>query len=311
MIAHGGRLAAARRRWPAAPAPFLDLSTGINPHPWPIPALPDAAFARLPEPEEVAALEAAAAHAYGVADPAMVAAAPGTQALIQLLPRLFPAAQVAVVGPTYAEHAHAWRQSGAEIAAGAATLVLCNPNNPDGRVRPAAEVLALPARRLIVDEAFADFAADGVSLAPHLPRPGVIVLRSFGKAYGLAGVRLGFALAAAEEAAAIRAALGPWAVSGPAIAIGCAALADSAWREAMGRQLAAEAASLDACLTAGGLRVRGGTTLFRLADSRRDDLADDLGRAGILVRAFADRPGTLRFGLPATPDGLARLAAAL
>lgn len=314
MIPHGGRLTQARAMFPDAPAPFLDLSTGISPHPYPWPELPPAAFTRLPEPEDVAALEAAAAAAYGVADPAMVAAAPGTQALIQMLPRLFPATRVAVVGPTYAEHARAWAESGAEIVAGDASApvrVLCNPNNPDGRRWSAETLLARDAGRLIVDEAFADFAPEGTSLAPYLPRPGVVVLRSFGKAYGLAGVRLGFALAAPVEAAAIRAALGPWAISGPAIAIGRAALADTAWRTAMHRRLESEATALDTCLAAAGLRVLGGTPLFRLAASDRADLPRQLARAGILVRGFPDRPGLIRFGLPGCDAALARLAAAL
>ena len=323
--AHGGRLAAARRMFPGAPEPFLDLSTGINPHPYPLPDLPEAAFTRLPEPEEAAALEAVAARAYGVADPALVVAAPGTQALIQLLPLLFAQRSVAVLGPTYAEHEAAWQRVGAQVTqaaslaelAAAPAAVLCNPNNPDGRRWPAEAVLAAaPRGLLVVDEAFADLEDDPpdgpLSLATLLPRPGVVVLRSFGKTYGLAGVRLGFALAAPAAAAILRAALGPWAVSGPAIAAGRAALADAAWRERMRALLAGEAAALDACLATAGLRVIGGTRLFRLA--AHDDAAvlfDRLGRAGILVRRFAARPTWLRFGLPGTPEAWARLRAAL
>ena len=324
-VAHGGRLAEARRRFPGAPAPFIDLSTGINPHAYALPELPPTAFTRLPEPEEIAALEAVAARAYGVADPSLVVAAPGTQALIQVLPRLFPLPAVAVLGPTYGEHAHAWRSAGARVipAASLAELatapgaVVCNPNNPDGRSWPASVLLAAaPRGLLVVDEAFADLADDPhggpLSLAPLLPRPGVVVLRSFGKAYGLAGVRLGFAVAAPEAAAALRAALGPWAVSGPAIAAGRAALADAPWRARMHRRLADEAAALDRCLAAAGLAVIGGTSLFRLAATARAAATfDRLGRAGILVRRFAEQPEWLRFGLPPTPDAWERLRAAL
>ena len=320
---HGGRLAAARRAFPGAPEPFLDLSTGINPHPYPLPELPSAAFTRLPEPEQVAALEAAAACAYGVADPAMVVAAPGTQALIQLLPRLLALPRVAVLAPGYAEHAHTWRAAGAvvtEVAtlaglAGAPGAVLCNPNNPDGRRWPAAAVrAALPQGLLVVDEAFVDLEpdADTLSLAPGFVPDGVVVLRSFGKTYGLAGLRLGFAVAAPARAAALRAALGPWAVSGPAIAAGGVALADPAWRTAMRTRLQQEAAALDACLRAAGLTVLGGTALFRLAAAAdAPALFSRLGRAGLLVRRFADRPEWLRFGLPGSPDAWMRLRAAL
>ncbi|MFC7608038.1 aminotransferase class I/II-fold pyridoxal phosphate-dependent enzyme [Teichococcus aestuarii] len=243
---HGGRLGAARRQFPGAPEPFLDLSTGINPIPWPVPPLPPEAFTRLPEPEAEAALRAVAAAAYGAADPAMVAAAPGTQLLIQLLPRLFPQPALRVLSPTYAEHAACWRAAGtavAEVASFAAldgpadgpgAALLCNPNNPDGRryapeeLRALADRMAARGGLLVVDEAFAELEPDTPGAAALLPHPALILLRSFGKSHGPAGVRLGFALAAPERAAAIRAALGPWAVSGPALAIGRAALADTA-----------------------------------------------------------------------------------
>jgi cobalamin biosynthetic protein CobC len=319
---HGGRLAAARRAFPSAPEPFFDLSTGINPYAFEVPALSPDAFRRLPEPEQVAALEQAAAAAYGVADPKLVIAAPGSQALIQFLPRLCPAPRVAVLGPSYAGHAAAWRAAGCVVheasrlgaLRGAAAAVVCNPNNPDGRRHPAAELLEL-ARTcglLIVDEAFVDLEDAGLSLAPFLPQAGVIVLRSFGKAYGLAGLRLGFALAGPDLGPALRAALGPWPVSGPAIVVGCAALADAGWRASAAKRAAAATARLDALLRAAGLDVVGGTALFRLVASNHAAAAfDRLGRAGILVRRFPEHPRWLRFGLPGSEPAWQRLAAAL
>ena len=328
---HGGRLAWARRQFAGAPEPFVDLSTGINPVPYPFESPPAEAYTRLPEPEEVQALQRVAARAYGVADPAMVAAAPGTQSLIQLLPRLRPLPAVAVLGPTYAEHAAAWAAAGAAVreVAEFARLgeapegwpvgaVLCNPNNPDGRRTPVPAVLGLAERLsargglVVVDEAFADLEGPGTSVAPLLPRPGLVVLRSFGKAYGLAGVRLGFALAAPELAGALREALGPWAVSGPALRIGLQALADRAWVAAAAERARAQAARLDAVLAGAGLRVPGGTVLFRLVEaSDARAVFDGLGRAGILVRRFADDPHRLRFGLPRDAEQMDRLARAL
>ncbi len=320
QIRHGGGLAAARRRYPQAPEPWIDLSTGINPVAYPLPPLPADAFTRLPEPEDIAALEAVAAAAYGVADPAMVAAAPGTQALIHLLPRLHPAGSVAVLGPTYAEHEAAWALGGAAVRMvtepePADVVVLCNPNNPDGRVHDPASLLVLAGRQaahgglLVVDEAFADL--ESRSIAPQLPLPGLVVLRSFGKTYGLAGVRLGFALAAPVLAGAIRTALGPWAVSGPALLAGRLALADVAWRAAAAARLDADGAWLDSRLAAAGGTARGGTRLFRLVEHpQAAGLADRLGQAGILVRRFEARPHWLRFGIPVAADR-ARLAAAL
>ncbi|HET9147509.1 MAG TPA: aminotransferase class I/II-fold pyridoxal phosphate-dependent enzyme, partial [Acetobacteraceae bacterium] len=263
----------ARRRFAGAPEPFIDLSTGINPYPYPLPVLPGLAFTRLPEPEAAARLEAAAAEAYGAAGPALVAAAPGTQILIELLPLLWPVETLAVLTPTYGEYAVAWRRTNCVVSPVEAldeignekAVVVCNPNNPDGRIIPPPVLLQLADRLerrgglLVVDEAFADLAPDGTSLAPALPHPALIVLRSFGKTYGMAGLRLGFALASRERISVIRAALGPWAVSGPAIAIGSRALADKVWRATMKEQLAAEASRLDSCLTEAGLRVTGGT----------------------------------------------------
>lgn len=322
-IAHGGGVAAARRRFPDAPEPWLDLSTGINPLPFPLPPLPPAALARLPEPEQVAALEAVAAQAYG-APGGSVVAAPGTQALIHLLPRLLPVGSVAILSPTYAEHRAAWAAAGhavrevatLEEAAAASVAVLVRPNNPDGHVACAAAALRLADRLaahgglLVVDEAFADL--EGCSLAGALPRPGLLLLRSFGKTYGLAGVRLGFALAAPALAARLRDALGPWAVSGPAIHAGRHGLADAAWREAAAMRLAGDADSLDQVLRRAGCRGLGGTRLFRLVEhADAAGLAGRLARAGILVRRFAGRHGLLRFGLPGPAADWERLRRAL
>ena len=325
-IAHGGRLSEARRLFPGAPEPWLDLSTGINPQPYPLPQLPPEHFARLPDPEDLELLQSAAAAAYHVADSALVTAAPGTQILIELLPRLWPAPAVAVWGPTYAEHVQAWAKTGAraeEVAefeelSAASVAVLCNPNNPDGRrIAPdrllgLAEKLAARGGMLVVDEAFADLEGDGLSLAEALPHPALVILRSFGKTYGLAGLRLGFALAAPERAERLREALGPWAVSGPAIAIGRQALSDQTWLTATRARLASAAEELDACLWENGLTVVGGTRLFRLIDtSSASALFLRLGRAGIFVRRFANRPTWLRLGQPGGAAEMERLKAAL
>lgn len=324
---HGGDLTEARARHGGTGADWLDLSTGINPHAWPVPAdLGPAAWRRLPGAEEIAGLLAAARRAYGVPDGVGIVAAPGTQALIQWLPRLAPPGAVAVLGPTYAEHAASWRLAGravAEIDQAAALpaavkhAVVVNPNNPDGRVlgRDALAHLAREVGRrggwLVVDESFADVdPALGVAdLAAHFP---IVALRSFGKFYGLAGVRLGFAVAAEPVAQRIAAAVGPWAVSGPAIAVARAALDDAGWAEAMRARLAAEACVLDAVLAAGGLEPAGGCALFRLARHPRAGLIHErLAAARIWTRRFDWADDLLRFGLPGSDPALDRLAAAL
>lgn len=321
---HGGCLEEARHRFPDAPEPFIDLSTGINPLPYPVPQLSAAAWIRLPEPEDIAALEQAAPKAYGLADAAMAVAVPGTQLMISLLPRLFPSASVAILSPTYGEYARAFAEAGSAVAearslaefGSAEAAVICNPNNPDGRRFDAAALIEVLGKRrrglVLVDESFADLEDGALSLAPRLPLEGVVVLRSLSKTYGLGGVRLGFALATPEIAAAIRAALGPWPVSGPAIAVGAAALADDAWRDRAKERLNADVARLDGLLQKAGLEVLGGTRLFRLAETpEASELFNRLGSAGILVRQFDYAPNWLRFGLPGGEDEWERLAAVL
>ena len=323
MIEHGGQLSRLRRRYPQAPEPLIDLSTGINPRSYPLPPIPGTAYTRLPEEVHIRRLKEAAAAAYGARDPDLVAVAPGTQLLISSLPRILPAARVSVLSPGYGEHAAVWAAAGAAVTegsgldalAGGDVAVLCNPNNPDGRAFDPRAIVAFAGRqggRLIVDEAFAEFAEAGLSAVPALPRPGLIVLRSFGKAYGLAGLRLGFLIAEPAVVRRVEAALGPWPVSGVAIHLACAALADEGWRRDAGDWLAGEGARLDALLAARGLAAVGGTSLFRLV--RHDDaaaVAEALGRAGILVRDFAERPDWLRFGLPPDETAWSRLEAAL
>jgi cobalamin biosynthetic protein CobC len=320
-IAHGGDLAAARALFPHAPEPFVDLSTGINPFSYPIPALSPALLARLPAPQAVDRLAAVAARAYGAPSPAHVVAAPGTQILFAPVMVLVPPGRAAVLGPTYGEFARAAALAGHRVSAvsdidglaGADIAVIVNPNNPDGRIVKRAALLALAeqVRLLVVDEAFMDVGPAAESAA-DLARGNIVVLRSFGKFFGLAGLRLGFALAAPDHAARLRAGLGPWAVSGPAIAIGETALADADWIAATRARLGEHARRLDALLTRAQLEIVGGTSLFRLVRSEAAPrLFDHLGRAGLVVRRFGERPTWLRFGVPGAEPEWRRLEAAL
>ena len=302
------------------------MSTGINPHSYPLPQLPPDIFARLPETAALERLAATAAHAYGASAPDQVAAAPGTQILLAPVFALVPAGRAAVLGPTYAEHARVATLAGHQTAAvtdvdglrAADLTIVVNPNNPDGRIVSKGALLALAEEKrrrrglLVVDEAFADVGPAGLSLGAEVGRGPIVVLRSFGKFHGLAGLRLGFALAAPELAARLRAGLGPWAVSGPAIAAGQAALSDPAWATAMRRILARDAARLDEMLAAAKLDLMGGTSLFRLVRSEAAAaLFARLGAAGLLVRRFEEQPTWLRFGLPGEEAAWRRLAAAL
>lgn len=307
--AHGGALDAAARRWGGASADWLDLSTGINPQPFPLPALPPEAWTRLPDAGAEAALDRAARAFWAVPESHGIVAAPGTSALIALLPRLFPPGRVEIPGPTYGEHAAAFAAAGwrmAEPGGPAEARVLVHPNNPDGRLRAAADILPAPALT-ILDESFAD-AAPGLAL----PHGAQVTLKSFGKFWGLAGLRLGFAIAPRPLAGRIAEALGPWAVSGPALAIGAAALADRDWADATRARLARDAAALDALLVGHGAAPRGGTPLFRLFSvDAAARWQDHLASARILVRRFGWSADLIRLGLPGEPGAWGRLAAAL
>lgn len=324
-LTHGGDLSELLRLAPAARLPLIDLSTGINPHAYPLPEIPLAAHARLPRPDEIAQLEAAAAKAYGVDDANMVTAAPGTQALIQLIPRLVDPSDVAVLAPTYEEHARSWRAAGHAVSQalvpeelrGAQCAVIVNPNNPTGALYAPDDVLALlngtdAPRLMIVDEAFMDLMPGPHGLAPHLTGQPIIILRSFGKTYGLAGIRLGFAIAGGAIGERLRRAVGPWAVSSTAIAVGRQALGDSAWLERMRTRLAEDVRWLDARLEKAGMQIVGGTPLFRLAAApHAPQLFYELAEAGIWVRRFPANPEWLRFGIPGTDEARSRLETVL
>jgi cobalamin biosynthetic protein CobC len=311
---HGGGIDAAIAKWGGQRQAWLDLSTGINPVPYPVPELPVESWNSLPDRAAQETLEAAARGFWNVPAHLAVIAAPGASALIARMPGLAARGAVAVAQPTYNEHlaafqASGWRVHDPQAVEGADAWVCVHPNNPDGRLWQARE---LPASGLcIIDESFCDVTPDETLLA-HAGMPGRIVLKSFGKFWGLAGVRLGFAIGLPETVAPLREALGPWPVSGPALHVGAVALNDPVWAQATRVRLSADAARLDRIMADAGVGCIGGTTLFRLYDTV--DAAcwhDRLCRAHILSRIFPYSARWLRLGLPGTAAGWAQLEAAL
>lgn len=315
MRDHGGNLDAARGRY--GEGDWIDLSTGINRVPYPLPAIPAAAWQALPDRAATAGLIRAAQAAYATG--AAVLPVAGAQAAIQMIPRAFPPVGLArVLGPTYNEHAGTLRAAGWRVEevgaisalAGADLAVVVNPNNPDGSCHSpkALRRLAEQVGRLVVDESFADPVPE-LSLASDPGR--ALVLRSFGKFYGLAGVRLGFVLGDEAAIAALATLAGPWPVSGPAIAIGCAALADRDWAAASIARLQDDARRLDGLAASADWRLVGGGHLFRLYDTPNAVAAQELlARHHIWSRIFPWHPRWLRLGLPA-PGEWARIVAAL
>ena len=318
---HGGRVNTARTAFPSAPLPWIDLSTGISPFPWPGQGADDLTV--LPDPDDIADLEKVAATYFGSADQP-IAALPGADMGLRLLPQLITARSVAIVSPTYQGHVEAWRDAGADVTlisqdalatCEAQVVVLVNPNNPDGKATEVTEVLEILRRQqsrngwLIVDESFADVMPE-ISVAAHAQR-GLVVLRSFGKFFGLPGARLGFVVGDCEILKAIRHVTGAWPVNVNALRLGKEAYGDFAWHRQTRAQLAADAKRLDGLLKDHGFAVCGGTSLFRLvscADAEKAFLG--LAEKGILVRPFDYAPNWLRFGIPRA-DQWVRVANAL
>ncbi|MBK9951306.1 MAG: threonine-phosphate decarboxylase [Candidatus Competibacteraceae bacterium] len=322
MLEHGGGVRAAASRYGIALPDWLDVSTGINPRGWPVPTIPATVWQRLPEAED--GLENMAAAYYQTAN---VLAVAGSQAAIQRLPLLRDLSSVGVASPTYAEHVHAWRRAGHRVEPVAAdeldraldrlnVVVVVNPNNPTG-VRYSSEVLLgwrkrLAARGgwLVVDEAFMD-ATPAESLANQAGLPGLIVLRSLGKFFGLAGARVGFVLAEPALLARLADQLGPWPLANASRWLASRALGDRCWQGEARIQLAKASQRLAHLLEEHGLAVAGGTALFQWAPVAQADFWQDaLARQGILVRCFADPP-SLRFGLPGPESAWQRLERAL
>jgi cobalamin biosynthetic protein CobC len=245
-----------------------------------------------------------------VPDAAALIATPGASAPIALIPHLHQPTQVHIATPTYNEHAAAFAAAGwhgAPSPGSAGAQVVVHPNNPDGRLVSPAD---LRAPLCIIDESFCDVMPDA-SLVSRSAVTGSLVLKSFGKFWGLAGMRLGFVIGDPDLIARLEQMLGPWPVSGPALTIGTTALNDDDWAAKTRQRLATDAARLDGTMQAAGATSLGGTTLFRLyevADAAQ--WQDRLARHHIWSRIFPYSTTWIRLGLPA-PDQWDRLQAAL
>ncbi|WP_415401590.1 threonine-phosphate decarboxylase CobD [Tateyamaria sp. SN3-11] len=298
---HGGGLDAAVAEYGGMRSDWIDLSTGINPVPYPMPPLPTGAWTDLPDRDAADRLTAAARRFWSVPEGAAVLAAPGASALIAQIPRLAAAGTVTVPAPTYNEHAASFAAQGWRVQTEGVSdaQVLVHPNNPDGKLWTPDD---LQGPLTIVDESFCDIAPEH-SLIQHATRPGTLILKSFGKFWGLAGLRLGFVIGDPALIARLTEMLGPWPVSGIATHVGAVALEDTAWAERTRHRLTADAARLDDLFGGNGAEVIGGTSLFRLY--RVEDAAawqDRLARQRVWSRVFPYASDWLRIGLPAPDD---------
>ena len=293
---HGGGIDAAIARFGGARGEWLDLSTGINPVAYPVGQIEHGAWTALPDRAAIIALETAARAFWNVPDSAALIAAPGASALIARLPQTRAARTVHIPAPTYNEHAAAFAAQGWTLSeTGATAQVVVHPNNPNGRLWQASDITAPFA---IIDESFCDVTPDR-SLMPLATRPGTVILKSFGKFWGLAGLRLGFAIGDPVIIGKLTDSLGPWPVSGPALQIGASALTDTAWATETRARLVADAARLDRLMVRRGAVLVGGTTLFRTYEVKNAlDLQTKLARKHIWSRIFPYSQNWLRLGLP-------------
>lgn len=310
---HGGGLDLAVAEYGGTRIGWLDLSTGINPIPFRAPHPSANAWAALPDKAASQTLIAAARRFWNVPEGSSVLAAPGASSIIAQIPALIPPGTAVIPAPTYNEHAaafahHGWQQ--AESGAQADAQVVVHPNNPDGHSWSIQSLPAEQAGLTVIDESFCDVMPKR-SCISAATRPGTLILKSFGKFWGLAGLRLGFAIGDPALVNLLGERLGPWAVSGPALEIGAAALDDTAWADATRVRLAQDSVRLDEIMTKAGAAVAGGTSLFRLYDvESASDWQDRLAQHHIWSRIFPYNPRWLRLGLP-PEDGWNRLAAAL
>ncbi len=324
-IAHGGALDAAVKKYGGSKADWIDLSTGINPVPAPLPKLGSSVWQALPDADLMENCLAAARKSYYFPQSAALIAAPGVQAIIQLLPNLRPGKKAAIFSPTYGEYAHVFQTLGGgsriintiNDVQDETVVILVNPNNPDGKIVPPdvlinlANSLADKGGLLIVDEAFCDLTPE-VSVKSYAGMRGLLVLKSFGKFFGLAGVRLGFAAGHADDIAILNRHLGPWAVSGPALTIGAACLRDREMHVKTALSIRTNSTAQRAVFEQLGLTLIADTGLFHLINCPdASAVYEALAHHHILTRIFADQPNWLRLGLCKNDVERARLASAL
>ncbi|OUR78683.1 threonine-phosphate decarboxylase [Alphaproteobacteria bacterium 46_93_T64] len=325
-IFHGGDLAWAKAQYGSQEANWIDLSTGINPNAYPVPSLNAEIWERLPGAEQERNLLQTAKAYYQMSPTHEIVAAPGTQSLLQILPHLRENLTVGIFSPTYAEHAHCWLAAGHDVIefddinvspSSADVIIIVSPNNPTGEIADQQILLDIHAKLaeksglLIIDEAFMDMTPQH-SFCRCAPKENVLILKSFGKFFGLAGVRLGFAIGDPTVIDALKSRLGPWAVSAVASEIGIQAMKDTGWISETIKKLKTDSLRLQKLLKAHKLIVKEATGLFIFVSTpKTSTVFDHLCKQSILVRPFPAQPDKLRFGFPKSEQDWARLEHAL
>ncbi|WP_193755581.1 threonine-phosphate decarboxylase CobD [Psychromonas sp. psych-6C06] len=321
-ILHGGQLERVATQFNIPRAQWLDLSTGIAPYSYPIPDIPAQAWQQLPHISSrliaVAKVYYQAQHCWPVA---------GSQQLIEKLPQLWekrlsasskemPCKHVYLPKVGYKEHQHAWQQAGyqlhfyqqrlPEVLAPNSVVVVINPNNPLTDQFTVAQLQALAERcqtqqaLLVIDEAFADIFDADFSYVPHLSeaQQNVIVLRSFGKFFGLAGLRIGFVCSSQYWCEVIQENIGPWSVNGPALYIAEQALSDTAWQVKQQQRLQVQRHKMQQLLSEiwPMYRIESNALFMTLFTEYAPLIYQQLCQHAVYVR-LTDEKNALRFGI--------------
>jgi len=303
---HGGKLDAVVRQYGGKKSEWLDLSTGINPKPYPFKQIDKTYWNRLPDDNDFKSLYTAARNFWSPPKSSLLLGAPGVSSLIALIPLLQPFKTVSIQNPTYSEYELSFKRVGCKVLdIGGEINVVVNPNNPDGKIQIRDEILKNHKKLTIIDESFCDLYPEN-SLVSLAVNPDIIILKSFGKFWGLAGLRLGFAIGTGSTINPIKDALGPWQISGPAFSIGCQALKDTKWAEGTRVDLNKSARRLD--LIMDGYKLVGGTNLYRLYYTKdAQNLTQHLASQKILIRNFDYNKNWVRIGIPGQESDWERL----
>tara|TARA_Y100000746_G_C15433819_1_gene419786 strand:+ start:130 stop:1077 length:948 start_codon:yes stop_codon:yes gene_type:complete len=307
---HGGKLDSVIDQYGGKKSEWLDLSTGINPTPYPFKKVDKISWNRLPDDNAFASLYKAARNFWGLPKSSHILGASGVSSLIALIPFLQPFKTVSIQNPTYSEYELSFKRFGCKVVeTGGEINVVVNPNNPDGKIQIKHDVIKNHKKVTIIDESFCDLSPENslLDLADH---PGIIVLKSFGKFWGLAGLRLGFAIGTPQTISPVKDVLGPWQISGPALAIGHQALTDTLWAKKTRLELAKSAIRLD--LIMNDYKLVGGTNLYRLYHAQDSHyLTQHLASHKILVRNFDYNKNWVRIGIPGQESDWERLDKAI
>ncbi|MGB0495833.1 MAG: threonine-phosphate decarboxylase CobD [Kangiellaceae bacterium] len=330
-LVHGGQLQKQAKKYNIPAENWLDLSTGISPYSYPVQTIPSSMWRRLPEFSD--SLLKAVKQYYGSSK--FVACA-GSQAAIQAIPQVWKQvlkfsatrpAKIWLPKVGYKEHQKHWISNGFSITHYVelpnasdleenSVVVVINPNNPSGAVYDSkillelANTLAKKNGLLIIDEAFIDsnLSLSIATKASHFKN--LIILRSIGKFFGLAGIRLGFAFANDTWLKQLKVKLGEWPISGPSLYIAEKALSDSSWQSAQRFRLDKQSMALHSLLRRVFNLNSKGCNLFRTINlANATEIFESLCKQAVYVRLTDDKK-SLRFGIPDS-DGFFRLEKAL